>query len=82
MTELPATGEVNLYDVWRLLAEALVKIERLYTAMELNKAPLPAQDVTLTTQRVIEHPFFGMMQSTTESVSETMARLRGDRYAF
>jgi len=82
MTELTAAGEVDLHDVWRLLAEATTKIDRLYMALALNKNTLPAQVVTPTTQRVMEHPFFGMTKSATESVAETMAHLRGERYAL
>ncbi len=82
MTELTAAEKINLYDIWRLLAEATTKIDHLYTALELNKGTLPAQTATPTTQQVMEHPFFGMTQSATESVAETMAHLRGERYAL
>lgn len=43
----------------------------------MRQESLPMQTVMLATQRVMQHPFFGMAESTTESVAETMARLRG-----
>jgi hypothetical protein len=78
MVEHSATEEINLDDVWRLLAATATKLDQLYAALDK-----PAVHVALsspTTQRVMDHPFFGMT-SGSEGVSETMAHLRGDRYA-
>lgn len=82
MTEHTATEEVSLYDVWCLLTEATNKLEKLYTVLEIDKEPLPEKSLAPTTQHVTDHPFFGMTASMPESVSETMKRLRGNRYAL
>jgi hypothetical protein len=79
MVEHSATEEIDLYDVWRLLAATATKLDQLYAA--LDKPAVPVALSAPTTRRVIEHPFFGMTAGS-ESVSETMAHLRGDRYAL
>ena len=79
MVEHSATEEIDLYDVWRLLEATAAKLDQLYAA--LDKPIVPVALSSPTTQRVMDHPFFGMT-SGSESVSETMAHLRGERYAL
>jgi len=81
MVEHSASQEINLYDVWQLLTATATKLDQLYAALDIEKPAAPVMQSSSTTQRVMDHPFFGMTAGL-ESVAETMAQLRGDRYAL
>lgn len=41
---------------------------------------IPIQNQKTPAKKVMQHPFFGMLKNEKESVSQTMERLRDNRY--
>lgn len=74
--------EPSLYDVWRLLVATAARLDQLYEALDVVQEPFSA-DVSMqpVVSQVNEHPFFGMIMGASDNMSETMARLRENRYA-
>ncbi len=81
MTKTTTTQEIGLRDVWHLLTATATKLDQLYAILEIGDKSSPVEPSSPVTRRVVDHPFFGMA-SVPESVSDTMAHLRGDRYAL
>jgi hypothetical protein len=82
MSETTMTEEVSLLDVWRLLGATASRLDQLYATLDITEEPLPTKPSKRPAMlHVQEHPFFGMIADAPDNVSETMARLRENRYA-
>ncbi len=83
MSETTVTEEISLSDVWHLLVTTATRIDQLYAALDITEEQLfikPSMS-PVKVMHVREHPFFGMSADAADGVSETVARLRENRYA-
>ncbi len=82
MSETTVPEEISLSDVWHLLVATASRLDQLYAALDIAEEPLskPAKSPAKMVH-VREHPFFGMSADAAVDVSETVTRLRENRYA-